>query len=203
MMKPDERNPYTSPRSTNLPAEDPFLSWLVENIDVVQNGTAYYEGCPVTGDTQVTRYHVVMSLIVRSFRFPTRLYVIGHDAGFDKGLLFSLPSLILGWWGIPWGIIWTISSVLTNIAGGEKQSVRQLIEELTGHRRFVLEVTEAAAAQVHQMIADRNFPSDTAIRVVPNRNRGIYLTQPPPRDCGWINESNGAGSTCTACWAKR
>jgi len=35
------------------------------------------------------------------------------------------------------------------------------------------------------------------------RIRGIYLTQPSPRDCGLLNESNGAGSTCTACWAKR
>jgi chromosomal replication initiation ATPase DnaA len=33
--------------------------------------------------------------------------------------------------------------------------------------------------------------------------RGIHLTQPSPRGCGLRNESNGAGSTCTACWAKR
>jgi CRISPR-associated protein Cas1 len=31
----------------------------------------------------------------------------------------------------------------------------------------------------------------------------IYLTPPPPRGCGLINIENGAGSTCTACWARR
>jgi len=39
----------------------------------------------------------------------------------------------------------------------------------------------------------------TSRQTMPNRNRGIYLTQPPPRDCGLISESNGTGSTCTAC----
>ncbi len=31
----------------------------------------------------------------------------------------------------------------------------------------------------------------------------IYLTPPTPMGCGLINVSNGAGLTCTACWAKR
>ena len=33
--------------------------------------------------------------------------------------------------------------------------------------------------------------------------RGIHLTPPTTRDCGLSNESNGDGSTCTACWTKR
>ena len=37
----------------------------------------------------------------------------------------------------------------------------------------------------------------------PIENRGIHLTPPTTRDCGLSNESNGAGSTCTACWTKR
>ncbi|WP_256364380.1 hypothetical protein [Nostoc piscinale] len=28
-------------------------------------------------------------------------------------------SLFLGWWGIPWGIIYTIQSVVTNLQGGK------------------------------------------------------------------------------------
>ena len=28
------------------------------------------------------------------------------------------PEQVLGWWGIPWGPIWTISTIVTNLRGG-------------------------------------------------------------------------------------
>ena len=31
---------------------------------------------------------------------------------------FVLLTLLLGWWGIPWGPIRSIASIVTNIAGG-------------------------------------------------------------------------------------
>ena len=34
-------------------------------------------------------------------------------------------------------------------------------------------------------------------------NGAMYLTQQPPRGCGLVRVENGAGSTCTACWARR
>ncbi len=36
-----------------------------------------------------------------------------------KGLPFTLLSLAAGWWGIPWGPIYTIQSVYNNSRGGE------------------------------------------------------------------------------------
>jgi len=39
-----------------------------------------------------------------------------------KGLLQGLPytvlSLLLGWWGVPWGLIYTPLVVITNFSGG-------------------------------------------------------------------------------------
>jgi hypothetical protein len=34
-------------------------------------------------------------------------------------LPFTLLSLVLGWWGIPWGPIYTIQSVVINFQGGK------------------------------------------------------------------------------------
>jgi hypothetical protein len=34
------------------------------------------------------------------------------------GLRASLVSALFGWWGFPWGPIWTISSIFTNAVGG-------------------------------------------------------------------------------------
>ena len=36
-----------------------------------------------------------------------------------KGLPYTLISLLAGWWGIPWGPIWTVMTVVQNFAGGK------------------------------------------------------------------------------------
>ncbi len=36
-----------------------------------------------------------------------------------KGLPFTLLSLVAGWWGIPWGPIYTIQSIYNNSRGGK------------------------------------------------------------------------------------
>jgi lipopolysaccharide export LptBFGC system permease protein LptF len=36
-----------------------------------------------------------------------------------KGLGFSLLSFLLGWWGIPWGPIYTVQALWNNFQGGK------------------------------------------------------------------------------------
>ena len=36
-----------------------------------------------------------------------------------KGLPWTGLSLLAGWWGIPWGPIWTIQALVTNLRGGK------------------------------------------------------------------------------------
>ena len=31
---------------------------------------------------------------------------------------YSLLTLVLGWWGIPWGLIYTPLALMTNFSGG-------------------------------------------------------------------------------------
>ena len=64
-------------------------------------------------------FQCCISIIVASFKETSNIYFIrpGENA-FIKGLPFSLGSLLLGWWGIPWGPIWTISTVVANCRGG-------------------------------------------------------------------------------------
>jgi len=64
-------------------------------------------------------YHYCVSIIVVTMKEGSSIYVIRPgDSAFTKGLPFSLCSLILGWWGIPWGPIWTISTIVRNCRGG-------------------------------------------------------------------------------------
>ena len=36
-----------------------------------------------------------------------------------RAVLLTLMTLIVGWWGFPWGPIYTIGSFITNLSGGK------------------------------------------------------------------------------------
>ena len=61
----------------------------------------------------------VISVLVITFRRTSDIYFIKADeSAVVKGLPFTLLSLFVGWWGIPWGIIYTIGALWTNLNGG-------------------------------------------------------------------------------------
>jgi hypothetical protein len=35
-----------------------------------------------------------------------------------KGAPFTALSLVAGWWGIPWGPVWTLTTTVKNLGGG-------------------------------------------------------------------------------------
>ncbi len=64
-------------------------------------------------------YEFCISLIVITLRRPTAVVLLRPgELGLLRGLPYVFLSLLLGWWGIPWGIIYTPLTVLTNLAGG-------------------------------------------------------------------------------------
>jgi hypothetical protein len=56
-------------------------------------------------------------VILLTFRRPSDIYFVrqGENA-VVKGLPFTL---VAGWWGIPWGPIYTIQSIYNNSRGGK------------------------------------------------------------------------------------
>jgi hypothetical protein len=64
-------------------------------------------------------YQYCISIVFMSFKRPSEIYFVraGEGAG-GKGLKFTLLSCLGGWWGIPWGPIWTIQSIWLNSRGG-------------------------------------------------------------------------------------
>ena len=64
-------------------------------------------------------YQYAVSLVVVSFRRSSDIYFVTADRPFTGARLgYSLLSLLAGWWGIPWGPIFTIQSLWTNLSGG-------------------------------------------------------------------------------------
>jgi len=65
-------------------------------------------------------FQYCISIVIMTFKRPSNVYFIKSGEGtVGKSIGFTLISLVLGWWGIPWGPIYTIGSVYTNIRGGK------------------------------------------------------------------------------------
>lgn len=70
-------------------------------------------------------FQYCISIIVLTFKRSSGVYFIPGD---KSTLPYALPwiglTLLLGWWGIPWGPIYTIGTTATNFGGGN---------DVTGH----------------------------------------------------------------------
>ena len=75
-------------------------------------------------------FQYAISVIVMSFRRPSAVYFIrSGESTVPKSIGFTLLTLIAGWWGIPFGPIFTIQSVVTNCRGG-KDVTQQVVAAL-------------------------------------------------------------------------
>jgi hypothetical protein len=65
-------------------------------------------------------FQFCVSVLVVSFKRSSPIYLIKRGEGsFGKSWPFMLISLVAGWWGIPWGPIWTVMTISTNLGGGK------------------------------------------------------------------------------------
>jgi len=65
-------------------------------------------------------YQYCISIVVLTFRRSSNIYFIpAGQSAVAKGLPWTLLTLVAGWWGIPWGPIFSIQSLITNFSGGK------------------------------------------------------------------------------------
>jgi hypothetical protein len=78
--------------------------------------------------------------VIITFRRPSDIYLIrGEESALSKGLPFTLLTVLLGWWGIPWGPIFSVQSLITNFRGG-KNVTTEIMSQLASQ---VSQVTSA------------------------------------------------------------
>jgi hypothetical protein len=75
-------------------------------------------GSATSGSSFVV-YQYCISLGIVSFKRYSGVKVIPPGGSrVLPGLPYTLVSLIFGWWGIPWGPIWTLETIGRNLGGG-------------------------------------------------------------------------------------
>lgn len=102
--------------------------FLADNVEQIRAATATFEGVPVTYATQLDVYEIVMSFLIITVRYPTRPVLVGAPGSRSLRAFAIATSLVLGWWGLPWGPIWTVRSVSRNARRTKRISVGELIE---------------------------------------------------------------------------
>jgi len=65
-------------------------------------------------------FEYCISIIVMTFKRSSSIYFIrAGESTVKHSIGLTLLTLVLGWWGIPWGPIYTIGSLITNLGGGK------------------------------------------------------------------------------------
>jgi len=65
-------------------------------------------------------YTYCISIIFMTFRRSSDIHFIrAGESALTPGLGWTALSLVMGWWGIPWGPIYTIGALFTNLGGGK------------------------------------------------------------------------------------
>lgn len=87
-------------------------------------------------------YTWTISVIVMTFKRPSNiLFIRPGESRLAKGLPYTLGTMVVGWWGIPWGPIHSLGSIFGNSFGG-----KDVTREVTNTLRQRQGADEARAA---------------------------------------------------------
>jgi hypothetical protein len=74
-------------------------------------------------------FEACVSVCVLSFRWPSDVvFLRSHESALWRGLPYTLITLILGWWAVPWGVIFAPRALLTNLRGGRDVTAQVLAQ---------------------------------------------------------------------------
>jgi hypothetical protein len=66
-------------------------------------------------------FEYCVSCVFLTWRGVSRVYTLRQsETGFLRGLPYNAVSLLAGWWGVPWGLIYTPLALWRNLNGGRE-----------------------------------------------------------------------------------
>jgi hypothetical protein len=64
-------------------------------------------------------FEYCLSFVVVTLRRTSRpRFIADGDRAWVRGLPYCLISLFFGWWGVPWGLVYTPVTIFANLTGG-------------------------------------------------------------------------------------
>ena len=84
-------------------------------------------------DSRFVVYQCCISIFVMSFKKSSAIHFVRPgQRKWRPALAMSGVSLVVGWWGIPWGPIWTVATVVNNLSGGQDVT-EEMMQALSGY----------------------------------------------------------------------
>lgn len=80
----------------------------------------------ISGQPRYAIYYRVFSVVVVSVRNVSQ-GVFCSRCGAKEAYKSSLQTWLLGWWGIPWGPVWSLSALFWNMIGGKQPAVNNFM----------------------------------------------------------------------------
>jgi hypothetical protein len=106
-----------------LPGRVQFLDQLRERAAMQIRGIEGRSFADVEAELQAGSrfvfFEYCISLVFVTLRRPSAIVLLRPgELGLARGLPYTLVSLLLGWWGLPWGLVYTPVVLFTNLSGG-------------------------------------------------------------------------------------
>ena len=117
-------------RPTKLDDPEQFRAELRKKRELIETGAFTYRGHKITNETVFVQYIVAASFGFISHKSPSRYYVLGKERTTMVRVVSTAVSAILGWWGLPFGPVFTVEALSTNISGGVRTHVRDIVSGL-------------------------------------------------------------------------
>lgn len=115
-------------------------------IDGIDNLTVEQLRYELKRGGRFVQFEYCVSFVVVSFKIPSCPHFIRAD---QNAVLVSLPytltTLLLGWWGIPFGPIYSVQTLATNFRGG-KNITPDVMDHLMQHEGAADLPTEPSGA---------------------------------------------------------
>ena len=65
-------------------------------------------------------FQYCVSVLILSFKRSSPIYFIrSGESPAGKGIGYTLLTAVAGWWGIPWGPIFSVQTIYRNLSGGK------------------------------------------------------------------------------------
>lgn len=110
--------------------QEKFLLWLFDNQSAIKDGGgAMYEGERVTMKSLGVRYETCCSVIFMTLRRKTPMFLKDSSTARKSQTTAAIVSYLFGWWGIPFGILFTPIVVMNNIRSADAVLVEDLIKQ--------------------------------------------------------------------------
>lgn len=105
-----------------------FLQWIDENQERINSsGLEIGNGQVIDRYTELTMYYACISFIIFTVKLPSRYYIKGTVSSNIAKIVYTLITFLLGWWGLPWGPIYTVQIIYKNISGNYNVEVNRLM----------------------------------------------------------------------------